>query len=685
LTRCWHELSNEDAAAVLDNIKRLGFHYATRSGTTIAMSDIQVPASKPKLLEEAEERVKIIENQYRKGLITEDERYNGVVQTWIETTDKIKDAISSSFDRYGGVYMMATSGAKGNISQITQMAGMRGLMNNPSGRIIEFPIKSSLREGLDVLEYFISTHGARKGLADTALRTSSSGYLTRRLIDVAQDVIVLEEDCGSLEGIWVSEPVEKGLLPSLQERITGRLAADRVVNPDTGEVIIERNELIDEAKAEEIMAAGVAKVYVRSPMTCRARQSICRMCYGRDLSRGDIVERNIAVGIIAAQSIGEPGTQLTLRTFHTGGVVGTDITTGLPRVEELFEARPPRSRAIISEIDGEVEIEDAGEEGRKIRVTSREVLTDEYQLPAGYKASVKNRQRVNAGELLAGPAKSRKKDAPPLESTEPVVARVSGEVSLGDGRLAIAYEDKETREYLMPTSSHIRVQNGDKVLAGQQLTDGSINPQDILHILGKEAVQQYLVDEVQKVYRSQGVNINDKHIEVIVRQMLTKVIIDSSGDTELLPGEIIARWHYEDINARVLAEGGEPATAHTVLLGITRASLNTDSWLAAASFQETTRVLAEAAVQGKVDRLIRLKENVIIGRLIPARHGIIGAAELPGGAAPGLALGEGVEPATATLTLESEEGDGRKVDEFDEDEEDEVSPDETPEDEERGA
>jgi len=655
VTRCWHELSNEEAAVVLDNIKRLGFHYATRSGTTIAMSDIQVPASKPKMLEEAEERVRIIENQYRKGLITEDERYNGVVQTWIETTDKIKDAISSSFDRYGGVYMMATSGAKGNISQITQMAGMRGLMNNPAGRIIEFPIKSSLREGLDVLEYFISTHGARKGLADTALRTSSSGYLTRRLIDVAQDVIVLEEDCGILDGIWVTEPLEKGLLPSMQERIIGRLAADRVINPDTGKVIVERNELIDEAKASEIISAGVSKVYVRSPMTCQARQSVCRMCYGRDLSRGDIVERNVAVGIIAAQSIGEPGTQLTLRTFHTGGVVGTDITTGLPRVEELFEARPPRSRAIISEIDGELEIEDAGQEGRRIEVTSREVLTDEYTLPSGYKSNVKNRQRVNAGEVLAEPTKSRKKKvSPSLEVAEPVIARVSGKVSVSKGRLTIVYEDKETREYLVPTSSHIRVRTGEKVLAGQQLTDGSINPQDILHILGKEAVQQYLVDEVQKVYRSQGVNINDKHIEIIVRQMLTKVIIDSSGDTDLLPGEIIARWHYEDVNAKTLAEGGEPATAHTVLLGITRASLNTDSWLAAASFQETTRVLAEAAVQGKVDRLIRLKENVIIGRLIPARHAVGGAPELPEGTIEGAPLGSSGEAATATLLAEGE-------------------------------
>jgi len=624
VTDCWQRLSNEDAAAVLDNIKQLGFYYATKSGTTIAMSDIQVPQSKPKLLEEAEERIAIIENQYHRGLITEDERYSGVIEAWMETTDKITDAISEAFDRYGGVYMMATSGAKGNISQIRQMAGMRGLMTNPSGNIIDFPIKSSLREGLGVLEYFISTHGARKGLADTALRTSSSGYLTRRLIDVAQDVIILQEDCGTTEGIWVSEPQEKGMLPSLAERIIGRLAVSKIVNPSTGETIVDRNEEIDEQKAEEIVAAGITKVYVRSPLSCQARQSVCQKCYGRDLARGHLVDLNTAIGIIAAQSIGEPGTQLTLRTFHTGGVVGLDITSGLPRVEELFEARPPRTRAIISEIEGVAEVID-NEEGRRIKVTICEVFRDEYTLPTGWQIMVNNGQWVDIGDVLACQASEAEAEAPPVDlttETQPVLAHVAGEVVIEDNQLFIKYEEKEEREYLVPTATHIRVQTGDQIKAGQQLTEGSINPQDILHILGKEAVQQYLVDEVQKVYRSQGVNINDKHIEVITRQMLTKVCIDASGDTDLVPGELIAKWHYEDINAKVLAEGGEPATAHTILLGITRASLNTDSWLAAASFQETTRVLAEAAVYGKVDKLIRLKENVIIGRLIPARYSV---------------------------------------------------------------
>jgi DNA-directed RNA polymerase subunit beta' len=621
VTDCYQLLSNEDMAVLLDNIKQLGFRYATKSGATIAMSDIEVPQNKPKLIEEGEERATIIENQYHRGLITEDERYSGVVGVWTETTDKITDTISETLDRYGDIYMMATSGAKGNISQIRQLSGMRGLMTNPSGKIIDFPIKSSLREGLSVLEYFISTHGARKGLADTALRTSESGYLTRRLIDVAQDVIIHQEDCGTTEGIWLSEPEERELLPSLVERITGRLAASKVVDPKTGKTIVDRDEEIDEQKANKIIAAGITKVHVRSPLTCQSRQGACQRCYGRDLARGHPVDLSTAVGIIAAQSIGEPGTQLTLRTFHTGGVVGLDITSGLPRVEELFEARLPKAQAIISEIDGVAEVIQS-EEGKKIKIASSEVFRDEYSLPPGWQVMVDNGQWVDIGEVLASPpeAEATPQSVALTTETQPVLARVTGEVVIEDGQLSIKYEEEETREYSIPAATHIRVQDGDIIKAGQQLTDGSINPQDILHILGKEAVQRYLVDEVQKVYRSQGVNINDKHIEIIVHQMLTKVCIDSSGDTELVPGELIDRFRYEDINAKVLAEGGEPATAHIVLLGITRASLNTDSWLAAASFQETTRVLTEAAVCGKIDRLIGLKENVIIGKLIPARY-----------------------------------------------------------------
>jgi DNA-directed RNA polymerase subunit beta' len=506
---------------------------------------------------------------------------------------------------------------------------------------VEFPIKSSLREGHSVLEYFISTHGARKGLADTALRTSESGYLTRRLIDVAQDVIVFDEDCETMDGVWLVEPAEKGLLPSLAERIAGRLAAGPVAHPETGEVIVDRDEEIDELKAGEIAAAGVTRVQVRSPLTCQSKRGTCQRCYGRDLARGKTVEFNTAVGIIAAQSIGEPGTQLTLRTFHTGGVAGLDITSGLPRVEELFEARTPKGQATISEIDGTAQvIED--EEGRRVRITSSEFYRDEYSLPAGTKVMVSKGQWVDIGTVLAAPAKRKAKAATAELGTEiqPVIARIAGEVIISNGQLFINYEDREEREYTLPTAAGIRIQDGDQVKAGQQITDGSINPQDILRILGREAVQQYLVDEVQKVYRSQGVNINDKHIEIIVGQMLTKVRIDSAGDTELVPEELVDRFAYEDINAKVLAEGGEPATAHTVLLGITRASLSTDSWLASASFQETTRVLTEAAVYGRIDRLAGLKENVIIGKLIPAHYP---SFEVEPEAVPGLPEGEEAE------------------------------------------
>ncbi len=620
VTECCRVLPDETTAEVLDQIKNLGFHYASRSGTSIAMNDIEVPASKAKMLEETEERVTIIENQYRKGLITPDERYSSVVAAWMETMDKITNTISNSLNRYGGVYMMATSGAKGNISQITQMAGMRGLMTDPSGKIIDFPIKTSLREGHSVLEYFISTHGARKGLADTALRTSDSGYLTRRLIDVAQDVIVFNMDCGTGDGVWLSETKQKGLLPSLTERIVGRYAASPVTNPNTGEVIVDRNEEITEQKAGLLVAAGVSRVQVRTPLTCQTKRGICQFCYGRDLARGGLIKPSTAVGIIAAQSIGEPGTQLTLRTFHTGGVVGLDITSGLPRVEELFEARSPKGQAVISEIDGVAEVIQS-DEGKKIRISSSETYTDEYPLQPNWKAAVKNGQWVDIGTVLAT-------HLPPAAATPPattperqtVLARVAGTVAVKDDRLLISYGELEAREYVVAGTAGVRVQTGEQVKAGQQLTDGSANPQDILRILGREAVQRYLVDEVQKVYRSQGVNINDKHIEVIVHQMLTRVRIDSAGDTNLVPEELIDRFVYEEINAKVLAEGGEPATAHTVLLGITRASLSTDSWLAAASFQETTRVLTEAAVYGKSDRLVGLKENVIIGKLIPAHY-----------------------------------------------------------------
>jgi len=668
VTECAKVMSDEEMAMVMDDLKRLGFRYATKSGTTIAMSDIEVPAAKPRLLAVAEEKAAVIEGQYDRGLITEDERYSGVVDVWMEATDRIGEATSDNLDPHGTIYMMATSGAKGNINQIRQMAGMRGLLVNPSGKIIDFPIKASFSEGLSILEYFISTHGARKGLADTALRTSESGYLTRRLVDVAHDVIVLVEDCGTTDGVWISETDESEMLPSMAERIIGRLAASEVLHPKTGEVIVGQNEEINEENVQEIVAAGIPSVQIRSPLACQARQGVCQRCYGRDLGRGRLVDLNTAAGIIAAQSIGEPGTQLTLRTFHTGGVVGLDITTGLPRVEELFEARTPKNQAIISEIGGTAEVTRT-DEGQTVKVVSSEPFRAEHPLPAGYELMVGNGDWVEVGAVLAIPpaateepvnAEDAEASTELAAAVEPVVARVSGEVVIENGHPSVTYTEIEEREYRVPVAIRIRVESDDLIAAGQQLTEGSVNPQDTLHVLGREAVQKYLVEEVQKVYRSQGVTINDKHIEVIVRQMLSKVRIDSSGDTDLVPGELMNRFQFEDVNAKVVAEGGDPAVASTLLLGITRAALSTNSWLAAASFQETTKVLTEAAVKRSTDRLIGLKENVIIGRLIPARYKPIAPLEELPARGPTeeenmiAALIEGEQGGVATLVQEDE-------------------------------
>jgi DNA-directed RNA polymerase subunit beta' len=640
VARCYEVLGNEATAEVVDNIKRIGFEYATQSGITIAVNDLRVPAEKAELIKQAEANIKEIDSEYETGLITEQERYDATVEVWSRTTEDVKRTIQDQLDRYGSVYTMATSGAKGNISQITQMAGMRGLMTDPSGRIIDLPIRSSFREGLTVLEYFISTHGARKGLADTALRTADSGYLTRRLIDVSQDVIILEEDCGTRMGVWLDQP-EAGVLEAFRERIAGRYSAMDLEDPETGGMLAAFNEEIDDVKAARIEALGLERAYVRSPLTCQAKRGLCRYCYGRSPASGKLVEQGQAVGIIAAQSIGEPGTQLTMRTFHTGGVAsGVDITSGLPRVEELFEARVPKGQALISEIDGVAEIVRDGD-ARRIRVKNMDLYSDEYEVPKGAKLLVKKDDVVEQGTILArlpelasgteeaeeAPAKkaksrSKKKAADDLPEVREgdVVARIGGRIVVnGKDRISIVYEEKEEREYPVPAAARLRIENGDPVHAGQQLTEGSLNPQDILRIMGPEAVQLYLVEEVQKVYRSQGVTINDKHIEVIVRQMLRKVRVDVPGDTPLLPNDIVDRFEYEEINARVLAEGGEPATAVPVLLGVTKASLSTSSFLAAASFQETTRVLTEAAISGQTDHLMGLKENVIIGKLIPAR------------------------------------------------------------------
>jgi len=552
--KCYRKLGYGRTAELLDGIKELGFKYATRAGITVGVTDVTIPPDKEDILASAEEEVNKVETQYRRGLITEDERYEKVTGIWKKATDQVTESLLEHLDPMNPIYMMAISGARGNIQQIRQLAGMRGLMADPSGQIIDLPIKANFREGLTVLEYFISTHGARKGLADTALRTADSGYLTRRLVDVAQDVIVREDDCGTTEG-FVVEAIKDGddVIETLEERIIGRTAMKPIVHPETGEILVPANTEIMEEDAERIIEAGIEKVEIRSVLACRTRYGTCRKCYGRNMATGYPVDIGEVVGIMAAQSIGEPGTQLTMRTFHTGGVAGEDITQGLPRVEELFEARKPKGQAIIAECDGVVKFQE-----------------------------VKGKREI---ELLG--------------------------------------ENGEKYTYQIPFGgSRLRVQDGDYVEAGQELTEGSINPQELLQVKGIRAVQDYLLREVQRVYRMQGVDINDKHIEVMIRQNLRKVKVEDPGDTDLLPGSQIDTLELEDENAKAIAAGKEPATARPVIMGITKASLATDSFLSAASFQETTRVLTDAAIKGKVDPLVGLKENVIIGKLIPAGTGM---------------------------------------------------------------
>ena len=622
-------LGNEGTAEVLDNIKDMGFHYASKSGVTIAINDVEVPTQKRGIIEDAESKIAELDDMYMDGLVTDDDRYNDTVRIWTEANDDLTKAVEDNLSEFGGgkqgamsnagigLYMMATSGAKGNIAQIKQMAGMRGLMSDPHGRIIERPIKSSFREGLSVLEYFLSTHGARKGLTDTALRTADSGYMTRRLIDVAQELIILEEDCGTLEGMLIETKRPDSVLPPFEDRAKSRYAAEAVADPNTGEIIVERNGLLSLETLAQIVEAGVSHVVVRSPIRCEAERGLCRMCYGLSLATWRPIMVGEAVGIIAAQSIGEPGTQLTMRTFHTGGIAGLDITSGLPRVNELFEARVPKGEAVLSEIDGTALVNETTE-GRIVEVVNTETYTDEYVMPEGSSLMVGDGDLVSIGDTLAALEVDEESEDAALMPND-ILARVSGMVHVEGDVLSISWTDEDKREYQIPAASALIVSSGDKVAAGDPLTAGPKSPQRILSLQGREAVQQYLIDEVQNVYRSQGVTIHDKHIEVIISQMLRKVEVEDAGDTNLLPGDQIDRRQFEEQNAAVLAEGGEPATASPVLLGITRASLKMDSFLSAASFQETTRVLTEAAVNSEVDYLRGLKENVIIGRLIPAR------------------------------------------------------------------
>ena len=553
IAEVFQKFETTETSRMLDRMKDLGFKHSTKAGVTVGIADIIVLPDKQEILDEAQKQVDQIMKSFRRGLITEDERYERVVRAWNEAKDEIQSRLMKSLDRLNPIFMMSDSGARGNASNFTQLAGMRGLMAAPSGRIIELPIKSSFREGLTVQEYFISTHGARKGLADTALKTADSGYLTRRLVDVAQDVIIREEDCGTDRGIRVSalrEGTEE--IESLYDRLVGRTSFETVTHPETGEVLIDKNELITEDIARIIVDAGVEKVEIRTAFTCNTSHGVCKKCYGRNLATGSNVEVGEAVGIIAAQSIGEPGTQLTMRTFHTGGVAGDDITQGLPRIQEVFEARNPKGQAVISEISGTV-----------------------------------------------------------IDFTES-----------RDKRELTVEGFSETRSYTIPFGARLRVQIGDTVEAGEVFTEGSIDPKELLAVRGVSGVQNYLLQEVQKVYRMQGVEIGDKHVEVMVRQMLRRVKVIESGDTPLLPGSLVDISVFKEACKDAIRDGKHPATAKPVLLGITKASLETDSFLSAASFQETTRVLTDAAIKGKRDYLLGLKENVIIGKLVPAGTGM---------------------------------------------------------------
>ena len=561
IAKCFAKYGSNRTAEVLDEIKALGFKFATRGAITVGVKDAVVPAQKKELIAEAEEKVEKINLRYRRGLVTDEERYRNVIAVWKQTTESVLKVLLESFDDLNPINMMNKSGARGNKDQIRQLAGMRGLMADPSGRTIEIPIKANFREGLTVLDFFISSHGTRKGLADTALRTADSGYLTRRLVDVCQDVFVGEEDCQvthpsavTPKGVWVEDIVyEKAVIEPLRSRIKGRVSVDELKNPFTGEVIVHANELISDQQADAIVAAGYTRVQIRSVFTCRCEHGVCAKCYGADMSSNRLVSLGETVGIIAAQSIGEPGTQLTMRTFHTGGVAGTDITQGLPRVEEIFEARKPKVLAVLADISGEVKISNRGKGQYQVTITAPD----------------------------------------------------------GDTRIY------NTGYNVVPT-----VVDGQHVEAGDELTPGSLNPHDLLRIKGVQQLQSYLLREVQTVYKRQSVEIGDKHIELIVRQMLRKVRVEDAGDTELLPGEMVDIYRVEAINAKTAAEGGAPATSRRVLLGITKASLATESFLSAASFQETTRVLTDAAIKGKVDPLAGLKENVMIGKLIPAGTGL---------------------------------------------------------------
>ena len=605
----------EVTTLVADLVKDIGFEYAMRSGSTIAVSDITIPEAKAEILAKAQAEVEGVNRAFRRGLLTEQERNERIIEVWQQTTKDVASEVRKCMDPNGNLSTMANSGAtKGGFGPIAQLAGMRGLMADPSGRIIRLPIQSNFREGLNTLEYFISTHGARKGLADTALRTADAGYLTRRLVDVAQDIIINEEDCATTDGIWIRRSDDVAG-QALKERLFGRVPSTRVVDPRTGEILAERDQILDHNLARRLGDAGIDEVKVRSPLTCELNHGICATCYGMDLGRGELVRLGSAVGIVAAQSIGEPGTQLTLRTFHTGGVAaGGDITTGLPRVEELFEARRmPKGEAIISNISGVARIiqSDRYSDQRVVRLEHAEMVSDEYDVPEEWTLLVKDESNISLGEPVATLGEAS------------ITTQHAGRVRIEGNKVLVSYEQRESEEYEIPSTSRLMIKDGEHIEAGTPLTEGSLNPHAILKIKGRDACQMYLLTEIQKVYRAQGQNINDKHFEVIIRKMLGKVQVMRPGDTPYLPSDFVDRLQIQRINEQAAVDGKQPARYAEMLLGVTKASLNTDSWLSASSFQHTIKVLAGAAIAGTEDNLYGLKENVVIGKLIPAGTGFI--------------------------------------------------------------
>ncbi|MEM7034765.1 MAG: DNA-directed RNA polymerase subunit beta', partial [Chloroflexota bacterium] len=615
---CFQSLGVEATAKIADDIKSVGFQYATLSGTTIAISDINIPDTKQQIIDDTSSQIDQVNKQFRRGLITDQEKYIKTVELWTQANEDITKEVGKAISEDSPIRIMADSGAtKGGFTPIRQLAGMRGLMTDPSGRIIPLPIRSNFREGLTALEYFISTHGARKGLADTALRTADAGYLTRRLVDVAQDVIVNEIDCGTQAGHLISRTAGEPLTEAFKSGTFGRVIARDIVHPETGEVIFARDDMLMFGDVQKVVDADVTEVLVRSPLTCELGLGICARCYGSDMARGGLSRLGEAVGIIAAQSIGEPGTQLTLRTFHTGGVAGVDdITTGLPRIQELFEGRVPKSEALIADIDGVVQVINHDDGSRSLRISAAEMRHQTYNVPEGWEILVEDGTEIADETAIAQ-----------LDGTD-LIAEKGGRVYISDSEIRISWEHRQEVELSVDSTARLRVQDGDKVESGQQLSEGSINPHRLLEVMGREAVQRYLVDEVQEVYRSQGVPIHDKHVEIVIRQMTNLVQVTNSRDSKYLPGEVIDRRIFQEENDRLAGEDKQRAAARPILLGITRAALNTESFLSASSFQHTINVLAKAAIEGKSDGLRGLKENVIIGKLIPAGTGY-GTRKMP--------------------------------------------------------